>query len=363
MPLRGTARRDGNRRPVGGEGGQDDGQAWCSSSDCRSRGPSGLWPALANAQDLTKLRFGTNWLAEAEHGGFYQAVADGTYKKYGLDVEIVQGGPQANNALLLPAGKIDFYMGGNCSAFVGRRGERADRRRSPRMFQKDPQILMSHPGVGLDTFADLQEGDDILSARNSSATCYQWMKAAYGFTRRAGQALQLQPGAVHRRQDVGAAGLRDLRAARGREAAAASSRTSSCSPTTASTPIRRLIEARHEMVEKQPDIVQRFVDASIIGWYNYLYGDNKAANDADQERQSGDDGRADRLLDRQDRRLSASSTRRCGRTLGIGAMTDEQMKNFSTRWSRRASYKAEPRLQEELHDCIREQEGGPEVRR
>ena len=65
----------------------------------------------ANAAD--KVSFGTNWLAEAEHGGYYQALVDGTYAKYGLDVTIVPGGPQANNGLLLAAGKLDFYMGGN----------------------------------------------------------------------------------------------------------------------------------------------------------------------------------------------------------------------------------------------------------
>ncbi len=69
--------------------------------------------APAAAQDLTKVSFGTNWLAEAEHGGFYQAVADGTYKKYGLDVTIVQGGPQSPNEQLLIGGKVDFYMGGS----------------------------------------------------------------------------------------------------------------------------------------------------------------------------------------------------------------------------------------------------------
>src|SRR5579859_5884136 len=66
-------------------------------------------PALA----LDKVTFGTNWLADPEAGGFYQAVVDGTYAKYGLDVTIMPGGPQANNRLLLPTGKIDFYMGGN----------------------------------------------------------------------------------------------------------------------------------------------------------------------------------------------------------------------------------------------------------
>ena len=83
----------------------------------------------ARAQALDKVTFGTNWVAEAEHGGFYQAVADGTYEKYGLDVTIVPGGPQANNRMLLPAGKIDFYMGGNMlQALRRRRAERPDGR-------------------------------------------------------------------------------------------------------------------------------------------------------------------------------------------------------------------------------------------
>src|SRR5262245_64238211 len=70
--------------------------------------------APAGAQQrLDKVRFGTNWLAEGEHGGFYQALADGTYKKYGLDVTIVPGGPNVNNRILLPVGKLDFFMSAN----------------------------------------------------------------------------------------------------------------------------------------------------------------------------------------------------------------------------------------------------------
>src|ERR1700685_660506 len=71
----------------------------------------GLCLSASSAFAADKVSFGTNWLAEAEHGGYYQAVADGTYAKYGLDVEIVQGGPQAANGILLVSGKLDFYMG------------------------------------------------------------------------------------------------------------------------------------------------------------------------------------------------------------------------------------------------------------
>jgi len=69
--------------------------------------------SCAQAQALDKVRFGTNWVAEAEHGGYYQALADGTYKKYGLDVTIVPGGPNVNNRILLPIGKLDFFMSAN----------------------------------------------------------------------------------------------------------------------------------------------------------------------------------------------------------------------------------------------------------
>src|SRR5262249_59717964 len=80
----------------------------------RAVGSAGVLCAPAGAQQrLDKVSFGTNWLAEGEHGGFYQALADGTYKKYGLDVTIVPGGPNVNNRILLPVGKLDFYMSAN----------------------------------------------------------------------------------------------------------------------------------------------------------------------------------------------------------------------------------------------------------
>ena len=69
--------------------------------------------ATSTSEAADAIRFGTNWVAQPEHGGFYQALADGTYARYGLDVTIVPGGPQVNNRLLLPTGKIDFFMGGN----------------------------------------------------------------------------------------------------------------------------------------------------------------------------------------------------------------------------------------------------------
>src|SRR5262245_37455252 len=65
--------------------------------------------SFAHAQD--KVTFLTSWYAQAEHGGYYQAVATGIYKKYNLDVTLKMGGPQVNAVQLLAAGQADFMMG------------------------------------------------------------------------------------------------------------------------------------------------------------------------------------------------------------------------------------------------------------
>src|SRR5216684_932252 len=125
----------------------------------------------AFAQD--KVTFGTNWVADPEAGGYYQALVDGTYAKYGLDVTIMQGGPQTNGGLFLLLGKIEFYMGGDMLGdFIAAESNlptvvvAAD-------FQKDPQAFMSHPGVGLDKWTDLPKATAFVS-RTGMSSFYAW---------------------------------------------------------------------------------------------------------------------------------------------------------------------------------------------
>src|ERR1051325_6091094 len=99
----------------------------------------------AQAQPLDKVRFGTNWVAEAEHGGFYQALADGTYRKYGLDVTIVPGGPNINNRILLPVGKLDFFMSANSLQSFDAVEHNVPTIAVAASFQKDPQVFVAHP--------------------------------------------------------------------------------------------------------------------------------------------------------------------------------------------------------------------------
>ena len=114
----------------------------------------GLLLPIAQAQQA--VTFATNWKAQAAHGGFYQAVADGTYKKYGLDVTIRQGGPQVNNRPLLPARRVDFLMTGNLLHSFDNVKNGIPVVVVAAMFQKDPQALMAHPGQGYENFAALK---------------------------------------------------------------------------------------------------------------------------------------------------------------------------------------------------------------
>jgi NitT/TauT family transport system substrate-binding protein len=111
----------------------------------------------ASAQTLDKVAFGTNWVAEGEHGGFYQALADGTYRKYGLDVSIVPGGPNVNNRILLPVGKIDFFLSANTLQAFDAVEQNVPTVEVAALFQKDPQVLIVHPDQGIEKFADLKK--------------------------------------------------------------------------------------------------------------------------------------------------------------------------------------------------------------
>src|SRR3954454_5989241 len=108
----------------------------------------------AGAQTLDKVTFGTNWVAEAEHGGFYQALADGTYKKYGLDVTLIPGRPRVNKRILLPAGKLDFFMSANSLQAFDAAEQNIPTVSVAAIFQKDPQVLLAHPDVA--SFDDLK---------------------------------------------------------------------------------------------------------------------------------------------------------------------------------------------------------------
>jgi len=227
---------------------------------------------IVNAAD--KIVFGTNWLAQGGHGGFYQAIADGTYKKHGLDVEIMMGGPQMNNRPMLIAGKLDFLMTGNLLLSFDNIRNGIPTMVVGAFFQKDPQAIISHSGK-YNNFSDLKNAPTVLVSKDGQFSFWKWMVNAHGF-----KDEQVKPYAYNLAQFLQDEKM--VQQAYGTAepiyAAAAGAKPETFlladhGWTTYST----TIETRTEMVQNNPDLIQRFMNASIEGWYNFLYGDRSAA--------------------------------------------------------------------------------------
>src|SRR5207253_7567271 len=138
-------------------------------------------PPAAPAEMLDKVSFGTNWVAEAEHGGFFQAVVDGTYKAYGLDVTIVPGGPNVNNRALLLAGRLDFFMSAHTLQSFDAVANNVPVIAIAAMFQKDPQVFLAHPESKVTKLEDLKPLTLFVS-KEGIASYFQWLKSEYGFS-------------------------------------------------------------------------------------------------------------------------------------------------------------------------------------
>ena len=282
-----------------------------------------LAAAPAEAQQLDKVSFGTNWVAEAEHGGFYQAVADGTYKKYGLDVTIVPGGPQVNNRMLLLAGRIEFFMSANSLQGFDAVAQNIPTIVVAASFQKDPQVLLAHPGAA-EKFEDLKKLTLLVSSEGLQ-TYYKWMQAEFGFTENQTKPYTFnpQPFLVDRNSAMQGYVTSEPFAV---EKAGVKPKIFLLADHGFNT-YSTLIETRRELVEKRPDLVQRFVDASAIGWYNYLYGDNKAANALIRKHNPE---MTDELIAYSISKMKDYGIVDSGDTLkdGIGAMSDARMASF-----------------------------------
>ena len=286
---------------------------------------AGVLAASVSAQALEKVKFGTNWVAQPEHGGFYQSVADGTYEKCGLDVEIVPGGPNVNNRALLLAGKIDFLMDGNLLQPFNSIKEGIPIKVVASMFQKEPQIFMTHPGQGLDTWESLKTIDNIMIGNGGYHSFFLWMKSI-GF-----KDEQRKPYTYN-----SAPFLADKKSAQQGYVTSepfAIMKEGGFEPNvflladygfeTYST----LIDAMENTVKNKAEAVKCFVEGSILGWTNYMYGDGSAANKLIQK--DNPDMSDEQIA------FSVSQLKKFGivdsgesETLGIGAMNADRIKRF-----------------------------------
>ena len=216
------------------------------------------------AQALDQLVFATDWLAQAEHGGFYQALAEGTYRKHRLDVTIKMGGPQVNGLQLLAAGQLDVAMGDALQALS------ATEQNIPVVafaatFQKNPTVVIAHPGVK--ALADLK-GKPIAIGAASNTTFWPWLKLKYGFTddQKRPYGFSVQPFLVDPNlSQQGFATSEPFSIEQGGITPVVFLLADLGYP-----PYSEALIARRDTLDKRADVLRRFVLASAEGWKSYL---------------------------------------------------------------------------------------------
>ncbi|HUO23584.1 MAG TPA: ABC transporter substrate-binding protein [Caulobacteraceae bacterium] len=276
--------------------------------------------AKAPAQpSLTHVRFATDWHAQAEQGGFYEALANGEYRKRGLDVTIIQGGPAVNVPQLLAAGAVDMGIGSNSFIVLNLAQEQAPVKAVAAFMQKDPQVLIAHPGQGIAGFADMK-GRPILISDAAITSFWPWLRAKFRFSddqiRKYNHSnatflgdpeaiqegyLTSEPYTIEKEGHVKPAVF--LLADAGYPGYAA------------------MALASDALIQSNPAAVKAFVDGSAAGWQAYLHGDPKPGDalimkdnpdmTEDVLAQARDKMRTKGLVDGGD-----------AKSLGLGAMTD-----------------------------------------
>ncbi len=271
------------------------------------------------------VKFGTNWVAQAEHGGYYQAVADGTYAACGLDVTIMPGGPQVNNRALMLTGEIMFNMGGSTLDVFSSAQEGVPVVAVAASFQKDPQVIVTHPGAAA-SFADLTKLDKLLISDGGVLTFWAWMMKAYGFKPEQREVYTFSAAPLIANKTWGMQGYLSSEPF-------AVEKEGGFKPDVwliadaGYTAYSTTIETMADTVATKPELVQCFVDGSAKGWYNYIYNDNSAANAMIKKDNPDmtDEAIAYAIATMKEHGIVDSGDTE---TMGIGAMTDAKMEDF-----------------------------------
>lgn len=288
------------------------------------------------AQALEAVVFATDWKAQAEQGGFYQAKALGLYEKAGLDVTLRGGGPGVNIPQLLGAGAIDFGMGSN--SFIPLNMVRAGVPAKAVMaaFQKDPQVLITHPRDDISTLADIKERP-VMIADASVNAFWVWLRAKYDFSDRQIRkyTFNLAPFLVNKEaiQQGYVTSEPYTIATRGGFEPQVFLLSDYGYPSYAA-----MVLAQNQLIEQRPELVQAFVNASIEGWQSYVYGDPTPGNQLilaanPDMRQDIIDQAIEQIRSRA--MLASSDTEKNG----LGAMSRARWQSFFTTMSENGVYR------------------------
>ncbi len=243
-----------------------------------------FWPALAvlllfrsgPALSAERFRFGIDWLAEAEYGGYYQALATGIYANHGLEVEIRQGGPQVNQTQLLLAGRLDASVASNSYLVLNFVQQELPLVAVAAFFQRDPSILLAHPGTGHDSFAALR-GKPIMIGADTRAGWWNFLKQKFGYDDSQIRTYTFNLGPFLANRNAVQQGYLGSEPFLVRQSAGFDPVVLSLAEA-GFAGYGNLVAVRRGMAAGQADLVRRFVAASAEGWRSYLDGDPAPGN-------------------------------------------------------------------------------------
>ena len=295
-----------------------------------------LWTMAAAANE--SVSFATDWRAQAEQGGFYQALATGLYAKHGLDVKIRQGGPQTNTSQLIAAGAVDFAMASNAFFVANFVAAHAPVVAVMASFQKDPQVLITHPREDVKSIADLK-GKPVMISKDTMTAFWPWLRQKFGFSD-----SQIRPYSFNV-----APFLADAKAA---QEGYLGSEPFQIEKASGQKPqvflladygypgYAAMVVTTQKLIDRKPEIVRAFVAASIEGWHDYLEGDPTPGNTAIK---AANPDMTDDLLAYGIAQLKNHAIVETG--VAIGTMTDERWRDFLAQMSRTGVYPADLPIQ------------------
>ena len=289
--------------------------ALCACSQSQPAGPA----------PKTLVRFATDWRAEAEHGGFYEALATGEYAKRGLDVRIIQGGSTVNVPELVASGAVEMGDGSNSFIVMNLVNAGAPVKAVAAFMQKDPQVLLAHPDAGIKSISDMR-GHPILLSDASKTAFWPWLKKRYGFTDDQVRSYDFNNSTFILNKKVVQEGYLTSEPYTIQKAAGFTP-TSFLLADQGFPSYAAMVLAPTTLIAKNPAAVRAFVEASAVGWKDYLYGDPKPADALIMKDNPNmtEDVLAQARLKMRDYHLVNGED---AATLGIGAMTDRRWAEF-----------------------------------
>jgi len=288
------------------------------------------------ASALDRVTLGTDWRAEAEHGGYYQAIAEGLYAERGIEVVLRQGGPQVSQSQLLAAGRLDFAVVSNSFLPLNFTKEKIPMVAVAAFFQKDPTVLIAHRSAGYASLAGLK-GKPIMIGGDTRVGWWLFLKARFGFSDDQIRPYTFNtapflanPQAIQQGYLTSEPFLIEQAGGDPQVFLLADAGYASYGS---------IIETSQKLARDNPDLVRRFVDATIEGWRDYLHADNKAAN---QLIKKDNPEQTDAILAYALAKMKSEGIVDSGdaKTLGIGAMTDARWKDFFDVMAKQGVYPA-----------------------